>query len=256
VAPPFEDGVDWRSLNPQEYSDLVFVCGPFGNGPPLTDFLPRFSQCRLIGVNLTMLEPLDVWNPFALLLERDSSAMCRPDLAFLTQGGRVPVAGVILIDAQPEYGTRDLHKEANAALLRLVGSRDVAAVRIDTRLDENRFGLRTSAQIETLIARMDLVVTTRLHGMVLALKNGVPAVVIDPVAGGAKIKRQAEAVGWPVVFGAQGVTEQALRQAFDYCLSPAARAKASECRARAVEKTQHVRQEFLRVLSRPVNRLH
>lgn len=47
--------------------------------------------------------------------------------------------------------------------------------------------------------RMDAVVTTRLHGMVFALKN-VPALAVDPIRGGAKILRQAEAIGWPVVF--------------------------------------------------------
>ena len=41
--------------------------------------------------------------------------------------------------------------------------------------------------------------TTRLHGLVLALKNGVPAVAIDTVAGGAKVARQADALGWPVL---------------------------------------------------------
>ena len=36
---------------------------------------------------------------------------------------------------------------------------------------------------------MDAVVTTRLHGTVLAIKNGVPPVVIDPIAGGRKVLR-------------------------------------------------------------------
>ena len=58
----------------------------------------------------------------------------------------------------------------------------MAVVAIDTRLDANRTGLRTPAQVESLIARTDVVVTTRLHGLVLALKNGVPAVAIDTVA--------------------------------------------------------------------------
>jgi exopolysaccharide biosynthesis predicted pyruvyltransferase EpsI len=66
----------------------------------------------------------------------------------------------------------------------------MAVIAIDTRLDENRTGLRTAGEVESLIARMDVVLTTRLHGMVLALKNGVPAIAIDSVAGGAKVRRQ------------------------------------------------------------------
>jgi polysaccharide pyruvyl transferase WcaK-like protein len=57
--------------------------------------------------------------------------------------------------------------------------------------------LRTPREVEALIARMDVVITTRLHRTVPALKNGVPAVAINSVSGGAKIKRQAEALGSP-----------------------------------------------------------
>ena len=81
----------------------------------------------------------------------------------------------------------------------MLWSVQAAIIPIDTRLDSNAGGLRTPREIDSLIARMDVVVTTRLHGMVLALKNGVPAVVVDPIEGGAKITRQAEVLRWPVL---------------------------------------------------------
>ena len=49
----------------------------------------------------------------------------------------------------------------------------------------------TAAQVESLLRRLDAVVSSRLHGMVLALKNGVPVVALDPVDGGAKVAAQA-----------------------------------------------------------------
>jgi hypothetical protein len=245
LAPPFQGGVDWRSVDPTDYSDVAFVCGPFGNGEPVVDFLKRFEGRRLAGVNLSMLEPLDVWNPFDLLLERDSSAGSNPDLTFLSAAPRVPVVGVILIDNQQEYGKRDRLREANAAIRRLVASRRMAAVPIDTRLDENKTGLRTPEEIESLIARMDLVLTTRLHGTVLAIKNGVPAVAVDPVAGGAKIRRQAETIGWPVILASENLTAAALESAFDYCLTAEARAKAKACAAAAAETLKSARDRFL-----------
>jgi hypothetical protein len=65
--------------------------------------------------------------------------------------------------------------------IRAVGlSGEVAAVPIDSRLDVNKAGLRTPAEVESSIARMDVVLTTRLHGTALSLKNGVPVVAIDP----------------------------------------------------------------------------
>src|SRR6185369_5990869 len=100
----------------------------------------------------------------------------------------------------------------------LAGTR-AAVVPIDTRLDANATGLRGPAEVEAAIARMDAVVTTRLHGMVLALKNGVPALVIDPIPGGAKIARQAAAIGWRSVLVVDALDDDALRRELAYCLS-------------------------------------
>ena len=246
LAPPFSGGIDWRTADPAEYAQVVFVCGPFGNGPPLTDFLERFTGVPLVGLNLSLLEPLEVWNPFDLLIERDSSARAHPDLVFLAPPPRAPVVGVVLIDAQPEYGGRDRHEAANAMLRRLAASRDAAAIPIDTRLDvSNRGGLSSASQIEALIARMDCVLTTRLHGMALALKNGVPALAIDPVAGGGKIRRQAEVLGWPLVFDADCLDENALTAAFDWCLTAEARRHAARCAAQAAASLGRALEEFL-----------
>jgi hypothetical protein len=250
VAHPFTGGIDWTGADPRLYSDVVFVCGPFGNGWPVPEFLARFAECRMIGVNLSMLEPLEVWNPFAVLLERDSSAMARPDLAFLTEAPRVPVVGVVLVHHQKEYrgGAHDL---ANAAIERLVASRPMAAVRIDTRLDANATGLRTAEEVESLIARMDIVLTTRLHGLVLALKNGVPVVAIDPIAGGAKLRRQADVIGWPACFSADTVTDLDLARALDYGLTPSARLDARSAAERARNRLTDVRDRFMHAVARP-----
>lgn len=39
----------------------------------------------------------------------------------------------------------------------------------------------TPDALAELMTRLDIVVTTRLHGLVLALRVGVPALAIDPV---------------------------------------------------------------------------
>jgi hypothetical protein len=246
LAPPFEGGADWTRVDPKAYSHLIFVCGPFGRSWQITSFLERFSGCRLIGINLSMLESLEAWNPFDLLLERDSSRTARPDLSFLSREPKVPVVGVVLIDAQPEYRAHDVHRSANEAILSLVTARHLAAVRIDTRLDANRTGLRTPAEIESLVARMDVVLTTRMHGLALALKNGVPVVAVDPVLGGAKVKRQAETLRWPCAFTPETATQESLRRAYDFCLSEEARAKANECAAFARSSLASEAERFCR----------
>jgi polysaccharide pyruvyl transferase WcaK-like protein len=128
----------------------------------------------------------------------------------------------------------------------MLATMEVAVVPIDTRLDENATGLRTPAEVESLIARMDVVVTTRLHGLVLALKNGVPTLAVDPIAGGAKVRRQAETLGWTVALESEGLKITLLRRAFDYCLTRDARSAAKECADRAAAALQSTRETFLR----------
>src|SRR5258706_8699885 len=64
LASPFEGGINWEETDPHRYTDVVFVCGPFGNGWPVTEFLKYFSGCRLTGINLSMLQSPQEWNPF------------------------------------------------------------------------------------------------------------------------------------------------------------------------------------------------
>ena len=245
TAQPFVGGVDWREVDPSDYDELVFVCGPFGNGPPITDLLPRFDHCRLVGVNLSMLQPLDVWNPFHILLERDSSRRTNPDISLLAQSPRVPVIGLVRVDRQNEYRDRALHESADHLIDQLLAGQAAAVVHIDSRLDSNRTGLRSPPEVESVMSKMDVVVTTRLHGMVLALKNGVPALVVDPISGGAKISAQAKVLGWPVVFPAESLRLDDLEQAFAYCLTNEAAEKALACRSRATASLEPLRDEFI-----------
>jgi Polysaccharide pyruvyl transferase len=245
VARPFTGGVDWRTVDPRAYTHFVFVCGPCGNGAPLTDMLGAFRHCHRVGVDVSMLQPVGEWNPFDLLIERDSDRTTRPDVSLLCNLPKVPVVGLCLVHPQKEYGRQARHDEVEAAIHRLLAAREAAVVPIDTRLDENGTGLRTPAEVESLIARMDLVVTTRLHGMVLALKNGVPPLAIDPIADGAKVRRQAEVIGWPVVAVADKLDDMALQRAFDYCLTPECRAEAQSCADRAFVVLQRARDDFL-----------
>ena len=244
LAKPFTGGVDLEQVAPGSYTHLIFVCGPFGRSWQVTQFLERFAHCRKLGVNLSMLEALEVWNPFDLLLERDSSRTARPDLSFLAESPTVPIVGVVLIDTQTEYAGNAKHNAVNDEILRFVERRDLAAVHIDTRLDVNATGLRSAAQIESLIARMDVVITTRMHGLALSIRNGVPVVAVDSVAGGAKVTRQAQSLGWPHL-AAEAVSQESLGRAFDACLAPEARERARECARRARGALQSAADAFL-----------
>jgi glycosyltransferase involved in cell wall biosynthesis len=259
MVAPVGRGCDWRSADPAHYSHVVFVCGPFQCGELETEFLFRFGRCNLIGLDLTMLSPLGAWNPFDYLIERDSDRAAHPDIAFAaraahpatafaTRNARVPNVGICRVEAYEGASVA----EADAAIDRLVASGGMVPVNIDTRLDANSTGLRNAAEVECQLARMDAVVTTRLHGMVLALKNGVPVVAIDPERGGAKVWRQAEVLQWPVVLTVDDAGDAALRAGLDYCLSEPARARAQASRAHALGLLDGMRSEFIRALTDPV----
>ncbi|MBC6491727.1 polysaccharide pyruvyl transferase family protein [Flavihumibacter stibioxidans] len=247
-APPFTGGVKWEDTSAVDYSHVLFVCGPFGNGWPITGFLEHFAGCKLIGLNLSMLQNIHEWNPFDILFERDSDQVVRPDISMLSAAPKVPVAGLILAHLQKEYGKRSKHPVANQLFRQLIDKNELAVVPIDTVIAKNEHGLRTPAEIESLIAKMDIVLTTRLHGTVLALKNGVPPIVIDPVEGGAKISGQVKAIGWPLILPVESVNYESLYNAYVYAQTNEARREAIACRDRAVKILHEIEQQFLEAL--------
>jgi Polysaccharide pyruvyl transferase len=248
-APLVGGGIDWRVADPGDYARVIFVCGPFGRRPLLEELVERFDERPLVGVDLTMLGGEGAWNPFDLLFERDGGAneRARPDLSFAAEPApALTVTAVLLAQPQGEY-PGGLHGAAAEAIARLPDLRPTALFHTDTDLlDADR--VRSAAEVASLIARADLVVTTRLHGLVLALRQGVPAVAIDPIAGGAKLSRQAEAIGWPALVSAATLTDEALGEAFDYCLTPEARSRARECAEGAQRELAELEQSFVTAL--------
>jgi hypothetical protein len=251
VASPFQGGPHWLAVDPADYTSVVFVCGPMAESPLTSEIVRRFGHCRLLAVDVSMFQPLDEWNPFDFLFERDSSARARPDVSFLASSEQVPVVGLVLVHPQPMYGNRAMHARANELIERLTISREMAVVKIDTCIESNAGGLRTPAEVESLIARMDVVVTTRLHGTVLALKHGIPVIAVDPIAGGAKVLRQTRVLRWPLAFDVATASAEQLQEAFGFCLTEDARLLARRTSERAVQDLLRTRDEFLAVMATP-----
>jgi hypothetical protein len=253
LAPPFEGGCDWREVEPSDYSHIIWICGPLGRETEVFSRLRRrFASPghRWIGINLSMTETVDAWNPFDALLERDSDRGERADLVFGTEGESLPVVGLVQVETfAPLFPRRDRQDDARAAIHRLAYARPAAVVEIETRLDESNIGgLRSPAEVETLIGRMDVVLTTRLHGLVLALKNGVPAVAVDPVVRGDKITAQARAVEWPCAFAVDDASDDELESALRFALSEEGRMRARASAARGWNSVAALRREFVQAL--------
>lgn len=215
---------------PSRYSHLVFVCGPL-HGPEVGGLHARYASCRRLAVGVSVLDPADpVVRGFHHVLARDvlgDVGTAERDLAAVPATREIPVVGVILTSGQGEYGRRRRHEQVSGRITGWLHGRECARLPLETRLDSADWRLcGTADAFSSVVARMDLVVTTRLHGLVVALCQGVPALAVDPIAGGGKVTAQAGAWDWPAVVPADDVTDDALRSSWDWCLSAEGRRRA------------------------------
>jgi hypothetical protein len=76
-------------------------------------------------------------------------------------------------------------------------------------------------------------------------------VAIDAIPGGAKVTRQARALGWPAALRAEELTDEALGEAWDWCLTADARERARSCVERARVELRELERRFAAALSDP-----
>ena len=229
------DGLSLEKADPDTYTHLLFVCGP-AHGRQVRELHERFFHCRRLAVGVSIVATNDpAVTGFHHIIARDQDgAKAHRDLAAVPQCAQVPVVGVVLAHAQHEYGNRQRHDDVHAVLTSWLGRQDCARLPFDTRLDSHDWRLpRTPSQLESVIRRLDVVITTRMHGLVLALKNGIPALAVDPIAGGAKVRAQAAAWGWPAVVIVDSLTDARLDQWWDWCRSTECAVLVAHCRHEA-----------------------
>lgn len=245
---PTETG--WDDLEPERYDTLVLVCGPL-HGDQLHAVVDRFPSARKIAVNVSVVDP-SLADRFDVVLPRDDGERTNPDLTMARPPTPLPVIGVVRSHAQPEYAEA-LHERAHEAIRLLLASRPCATVDFDTRVHPGADPLdahaRDSAEVTSLAARMDVVVTTRLHGLVLSLAQGTPVLAIDPVAGGAKVARQARVLDWPALLIADALHAEELAEMLSWCLSAQARQRAQACAADARRRLEVVRAQLRDVVA-------
>jgi hypothetical protein len=244
--------VGLAQADPGAYTDVVFVCGPAA-GDLVTQMFGRFPNARRLALGVSA---VDGTERLALdgLLERDSDAAVRPDLSLAAPAAAGPAAviGVVLVHDQPEYGGRHRLADAHDLLGAALGQVDVARVQLDTRLHQHEPHLcRTPAQVESALARCDAIATTRMHGLALALKTGVPAVGVDPVAGGGKVSAQARALGWPGLARVGETSPAELAGLLRWSLSAEARALAAGIAGHARPALDRLRADFLALFAPP-----
>lgn len=222
-SPAFRpDGLALADADPARYSHLLFVCGPlYGRG--VEELHRVFGTCVRVAVGVSVMDRHDpAVTGFHHVLPRDAPhSPAVPDLSRDASGGSPPpVVGVVFTHGQREYGDRRRHDTVADSVATWLADKDCARLHLDTRLASADWRLcATADQFLSAVARLDLVVTDRLHGLVLSLRAGVPVLAVDPVAGGAKVTAQARACEWPALLPADRLSAVELDRMWEWCLS-------------------------------------
>ncbi|MFG3154835.1 polysaccharide pyruvyl transferase family protein [Streptomyces sp. NPDC048219] len=216
------DALHFADVDPADWSHLVFVCGP-AHGPQVEELHRRFAHCVRVAVGVSVVDPgSPAVTGFDRVLARDAFGT-EPTLDLAARAPALParpVVGVVLTHGQHEYGAQRRHDQVAEGVTRWLAGRDCARLELETRLDAHDWRLcGTPAQLEAVLSRLDLVVTDRLHGLVLALRAGTPALAVDPVSGGAKVTAQARACGWPALVAAERLEAGVLDHWWRWCLT-------------------------------------
>ena len=246
-APYLGRGPHWRDLDPTDYTHLVFVSGPLMDMPVLRELTAAFGSAQRIAVNVSAV-PDDARPLFHQVWERDAPGLARPDLAIGTTTPDVPVVAVAFAPAQEEYGSRSRADAVRATIEGWLRARAMPWFELDMDLFDKPYE-RFPAQVEALIRRADVVVSMRLHALVLGLAHGVPVIACDAVAGGAKVSAQAAALGWPVVLLAGEIDPTTLDAALEHALSGTLAGELAEARRRGAAGNAQAREWFARQLA-------
>ncbi|SEK21029.1 Polysaccharide pyruvyl transferase [Blastococcus sp. DSM 46786] len=241
-APYLERGVHWRDVDPADYTHLVFTTGPVGDLPGLRDLTAAFAGAQRWAVNVSVVDEA-ARAMFDAVWERDAPGVSRPDLAIEGPAADAPVLAVAFAPLQGEYGDRSRADRMRGVIEEWLASRALPWFPIDTDLYDKPHP-RRPAQVEALLRRCDVVLSMRLHGLVLGLKHDRPVIACDPIAGGAKVSGQARALDWPLLLEAEDVTAPALDAALSRCLSGELTGAVTRSRGRGAAGTEDARRWF------------
>ena len=216
-----------NSVDPYKYDTLIYVCGPFGKN----EYLRKFAHCLKIGVDISIQNDKSNYinknECLDFIISRESPNETNPELAFKAKSDKVLVVGVALVHPQGEKNV-SAHEEVEKAVKKYFNKSKHASIILDTMINvsilgntirRNKTNITTVSQLEALIRKCDVVISSRLHGLVYALKNNVPVVAIDPIIGGRKITAQSKEINWPILIQGQGISWQAIDRAVEKAIS-------------------------------------
>jgi hypothetical protein len=209
--------VNWMRINPRAYRCVAFVCGPLSNEIYFRLFFFRFRRARKVAVGVSVIDPtLPGTRLFDEIVARDGMPQVSFDLALAeaapscVRSTRRHIA-VCLRGHQHEYGDLNCHSTRVDNLILQVARRLGDHVECTSTVIAKD---NTAERIHRCFADAKLVITTRLHGALLALHHCTPFVAIDQIEGGRKVSSVLGRLPWDHVYPFdvdEGALEKACR---------------------------------------------
>ena len=246
--------VDWKKLNPNKYTIFIWVCGPIlKNHPQLSEIFDKFINCTKIGVGVSLFrkEHFNYFNPFDFVFAREGITQVFDDIALaapiqhndiVSRGNKKEITiGLSLRGQQGEYGEDNCLFELTEKTIKksaenLLQNRKGKIVIIENHL--KRSGVDPE-DIENLYSECDLVITSRLHGALMALRHSVPYIAIDQIKNGAKVYGILNNNKWPYVYKIEEINNEEIALIGNEMLSGKHTNLFGEFRAEMLERSNY-----------------
>jgi hypothetical protein len=242
-----------QSIRIEDYGVFVFTCGPLVANRKILDRLRDFAYIPRVAVGVSVIPRQRAINRrFDRVVARDGTAHSTFDLSLANDVDGTPAdtaanksIALCLRGRQGEYGkSACLSARADRILQQAADRVGTATSHIDTVVRPDN----SIEQIEAGFSNARIVLTTRLHGSLLALRAGVPFVAVDQIAGGAKLSAVLEKLEWPFVFPADSLDPATIEQAARDADSPQFRRHIGTFRSRAIRLSAEALQKSGRVV--------
>ena len=195
--------VNWMSINPKAYRCVAFVCGPLSNEIYFRLFFFRFRRARKVAVGVSVIDPtLPGTRLFDEIIARDGMPQESFDLALAASPQQIihrqrRHIAVCLRGHQSEYGDANCYStRVDNMILEVARQFGDHVEHINTVVGKDN----SVQRIHQSFADAKLVITTRLHGALLALHHCTPFVAIDQIKGGRKVTSVLGRVPWNHVY--------------------------------------------------------
>jgi hypothetical protein len=267
---PGSTRVEFACVSFDELDGVIFTCGPMLRHHPETQALfKQFEHLRKIGIGVSILpaENDNFYDPFDQVLAREGKYPAYEDVAIIAPPnsliGDVPsmtnqqlVIGLCLRGLQLEYGLeRCAWERVEGTALRtakhLTQKRGARVIHIENHLARSN---KSPAEIEALYKSCNLIITSRFHGAMLALRHGVPFIAIDQIVGGAKVSNLVGATEWPFVYKMESLDDEETIAAAEALLGSTHQGQLFEIRERVIARANQTMTKLDQILRFDISR--